>query len=137
MISARISERIGRRTIIVTGLTIMTIGLVVIGLLAAAAPLWLLAVLMMLVGLGGPTVSPPATTVLLDVVPEHQAGVATGVFNTSRQVGGALAVAVFGALLAHPDTFVRGVHTSLLIAAAVLALAAIFALFVPTSKEAS
>jgi MFS family permease len=136
-LSARISERIGRRTIIVTGLTLMTIGLAVIGLLAAAAPLWLLAVLMMLVGLGGPTVSPPATAVLLDVVPEHRAGVASGVFNTSRQVGGALAVAVFGALLAHPETFLHGVHTSLLIAAAVLALAAIFALFLPTTKEHS
>ena len=135
--SARLGERVGRRTVIVTGLAVMTAGLGVIGLLPAAAPLWLLAVLMMLVGLGGPTVSPPATAVLLDVVPEHQAGVASGVFNTSRQVGGALAVAVFGALLAHPETFLHGVHTSLLIAAAVLALAAIFTLFLPTTKEHS
>lgn len=56
-------------------------------------------------------------------------------FNTSRQVGGALAVAVFGGLLANPATFVHGVHTSLLIAAGVLALTTAAALFLPATKE--
>jgi MFS transporter, DHA2 family, methylenomycin A resistance protein len=41
------------------------------------------------------------------------------VFNTSRQIGGALAVAVFGALLAQPGTFLAALRTSLLLAAAV------------------
>jgi MFS transporter, DHA2 family, methylenomycin A resistance protein len=85
--SARIGERVGRKTIIVTGLALMTAGLAVIALLPAAAPLWLLALLMMLVGLGGPTVSPPATAVLLDAVPERQAGVASGVFNFDALLG--------------------------------------------------
>ena len=47
------------------------------------------------------------------------AGTASGVYNTSRQIGGALAVAVFGALLAQPATFIQGMRTSLLIAAGV------------------
>ena len=54
--------------------------------------------------------------------PTHQAGTASGVFNTSRQIGGALAIAVFGALIAGTD-FVHGLRLSLLIAA-VVALAA-------------
>jgi sugar phosphate permease len=66
---------------------------------------------------------PPLTAVLLNDVPGHRAGTASGVFNTSRQLGGALAIAVFGALLAQPDTFLHGLRTSLLIAA-VVALAA-------------
>jgi sugar phosphate permease len=74
---------------------------------------------MVLVGLAGPLVMPPATVLLLGAVPAHQAGVASGVFNTSRQVGGALAVAVFGALLAQPAGLMAGMRTSLLIAAAV------------------
>jgi DHA2 family methylenomycin A resistance protein-like MFS transporter len=135
--SARMSERLGRKTLIVVGLLLMAAGLAVIGLLPASTPLWLLAGLMVLVGLGGPTVSPPATAVLLDSVPEAQSGVASGVFNTSRQVGGALAIAVFGGLLADPATFVHGVHTSLLIAAAVIALTTVLALFLPTTKEHS
>jgi DHA2 family methylenomycin A resistance protein-like MFS transporter len=135
--SARISERLGPKTVIVTGLLLMTAGLTVLGLLPAASPLWLLSGLMVLVGLGGPTVSPPATAVLLDAVPEAQSGVASGVFNTSRQVGGALAIAVFGGLLADPGTFVRGVHTSLLLAAGVLGVTAVLALFLPSAKERS
>jgi DHA2 family methylenomycin A resistance protein-like MFS transporter len=42
---------------------------------------------------------------------------------------------VFGGLLTRPDTFVRGVHTSLLIAAGVLALTTVLALFLPTSPS--
>ena len=45
-------------------------------------------------------------------------------FNTSRQVGGALAVAVFGALLADQAAFLPGMRLSLLLAAAVALLAA-------------
>ncbi|TSD97397.1 MFS transporter [Skermania sp. ID1734] len=133
--SARISEHFGRRTVIATGLTLMTAGLAAVGLLPATAPLWLVSALMVLVGLGGPTVSPPATAVLLDTVPHHQAGVASGVFNTSRQIGGALAIAVFGGLLTNPDTFVRGVHASLLIAAAVTALTASLTLSLPRTTQ--
>ncbi len=133
--SARLGERLGRRTLIVAGLTVMAAGLAAIAVLPASAPVWLIALLMVLVGLGGPTVSPPATAVLLDAVPHHLAGVASGVFNTSRQIGGASAVAVFGGLLAQPGTFVRGVHTSLLIAAAVIVVAGILTLFLPTAAK--
>lgn len=79
---------------------------------------------MMLVGLGGPLVMPPVTAVLLNSVPGHLAGTASGVFNTSRQVGGALAVAVFGTLLARQGMFTHGLRVSLLIAAAVALAAA-------------
>ena len=135
--SARLAERFGRRTLIVAGLVFMTVGLAAVAMLPASAPLWAFAALMVLVGLGGPTVSPPATAVLLDAVPLDQAGVASGVFNTSRQVGGALAVAVFGGLLAQPGAFLPGVRASLWIAAGVLAVTAVLALFLPTAKEIS
>ena len=46
-------------------------------------------------------------------------GTAGGVLNTSRQAGGALAVAVFGALLAAPAGFETGMRVSLLLAAGV------------------
>jgi sugar phosphate permease len=71
---------------------------------------------------------PPATALLLNSVHGHLAGTASGVFNTSRQVGGALAVAVFGGLLADPATFMSGVRSSLLIAAAVVLVAGVAAL---------
>ena len=123
--TARLAERFGARALITTGLIAMTAGLVVIGLVPGPAPVAVLSVLMILVGLAGPMVMPPVMALLLHAVPAWRAGVASGVFNTSRQVGGALAVAVFGALLADRANFVHGLRVSLLIAAAV-ALAAVF-----------
>ena len=80
----------------------------------------MVAVLMLPVGLAGPLVLPPITALLLNSVPDGVAGTASGVFNTSRQLGGALAIAVFGALLAQPAGLAHGVRgTSLAIAAAV------------------
>jgi len=92
---------------------------------------------MMLVGLAGPLVMPPLMAVLLQAVPTARAGVASGVFNTSRQVGGALAVAVFGALLASRATFLPGLRASLLIAAAVALATAAVSLLIRPADEAS
>jgi EmrB/QacA subfamily drug resistance transporter len=118
--SARIVERLGARLPITLGLLAMTAGLGVLALMPAETPVWVLSGLMILVGLGGPLTMPPMTAVLLNHVPHERTGVASGVFNTSRQLGGALAVAVFGALLANGDHFLAGVRSSLLLAAGVL-----------------
>jgi EmrB/QacA subfamily drug resistance transporter len=122
--SARLAERLDARLLIGGGLGLMTTGLMLLAVVGSSTPIWVLAGLMVLVGLAGPLVSPPVTAVLLNSVPGHRAGTASGVFNTSRQVGGALAVAVFGALLAHPGTFLQGLRTSLLLAAGVALAAA-------------
>jgi MFS family permease len=134
--SARIVEKLGARPLIATGLALMTAGLAVLGFLPSSTPVWVLAALMVLIGLGGPLVMPPITAVLLNSVPEHQAGTAGGVFNTGRQVGGALAIAVFGSLLAHPATFMQGLLASLLIAAGVTFAAAMAGLLLrPTGHQ--
>jgi MFS transporter, DHA2 family, methylenomycin A resistance protein len=135
--SARVAERAGARLLVTGGLVVMTAGLVALAAVPAAAPVWLLAALMVLIGLGGPLVMPPVTGVLLNSVPGDRAGTASGVFNTSRQVGGALAVAVFGALLARQDTFTHGLHVSLLIAAAVVLAAAGIAAMLRTPRRAA
>jgi MFS transporter, DHA2 family, methylenomycin A resistance protein len=126
-VSPRLTERLGARALITGGMMLMAVGLVSLAVVgtAGAAPVWVLAALMIPVGLAGPLVTPPVTMVLLDSVPAGQAGTASGVFNTSRQAGGALAVAVFGALLAHRATFLAGLRTSLLLAAGVALAAAV------------
>jgi sugar phosphate permease len=92
---------------------------------------------MVLVGLGGPLIMPPMTGVLLNSVPAYRHGTASGVFNTSRQVGGALAVAVFGALLANGGTFMQGLRASLLVAAAVAIAASAVSLLLPHVRRAT
>jgi sugar phosphate permease len=132
----RLGERLGPRALVTTGLLAMMTGLTVIALLPAPAPVPVLSALMILVGLAGPLVMPPVMALLLQAVPARRAGVASGLFNTSRQVGGALAVAVFGVLLASRSTFVPGMRDSLLIAAAVaLAAAGVSLLIRPARRD--
>ncbi len=135
--TARLAGRFGARTLIVAGMCCMTVGLVVISLMPGSAPAADLAALMMLVGLAGPLVMPPAIILLLHAVPARRAGVASGVLNTSRQVGGALAIAVFGALLASRVMFLHGLRVSLLIAAAVALAAAAVSLLLSRSRASS
>jgi DHA2 family methylenomycin A resistance protein-like MFS transporter len=72
--------------------------------------------------------------VLLDAIPADQAGMAAGLLNSSRQVGGTLAVAVFGAMIAHRASFLPGMRASLLIAVIVLAAAAAAAFSLPRRR---
>ncbi|PWI05095.1 MFS transporter [Streptomyces sp. NWU339] len=124
--SARIAERTGPRVPVIAGLVLIAAGSIALAVLPASAPVWASALLLIPVGLGGPLVMPPTTAVLLEHVPAEQTGTASGVFNTSRQIGGALAVAVFGALISGTAGFQHGLRISLTLAA-VVALAAALA----------
>ena len=126
-LSAPVVERVGARATIVAGLTLMALGAIALTVVPASAPVWVTAALLLPVGLAGPLVMPPTTALLLDAVPAHRAGTASAAFNTSRQIGGALAVAVFGALLASSGGFVHGLHVSLIIAGLVAAVVALTA----------
>ncbi|MCK4120456.1 MFS transporter [Ralstonia nicotianae] len=132
--SARLAARWSPRVVIVAGLLSMSLGLFALSALPASTAVWQLCVLMMLVGLAGPLVAPPVTAVLLASVPASLAGTAAGVFNTSRQVGGALAVAVFGALLAQSSTFMTGMRTSLMLAGGIAIATALAGLRLQTSR---
>ncbi len=120
----RVVARVGARVVVATGLVVMALGLLAIAIVPVAAPIDVVAALMVLVGLAGPTVIPPVIAVLLNAVPAHRAGAASGVLNSSRQLGGALAVAAFGGLLAAPS----GMRVSLLLAAVVVVTGAVAAL---------
>ncbi|OXY91273.1 MFS transporter [Streptomyces diastatochromogenes] len=115
--AAWFAARFGQRMPVIAGQLVMAAGLVLLCLAPASAPTWLLVLLMIPVGAGGSLAVPAVTAMLLDRVPAERAGTAGGVLNASRQVGGALAVAVFGALVARQAGFFHGLRTSLLIAA--------------------
>ncbi|WP_413812981.1 MFS transporter [Streptomyces sp. OE57] len=121
-ISTRFARSVGLRASITGGLLLMASGMIVLTVLPATAPVWAVSALMIPVGLGGPLIMPPPAAHLLDHVPGHRAGVASGILNTARQIGGTLAVAVFGSLLAdhgHAE-FLHGPRTSLVITVVVL-----------------
>jgi MFS transporter, DHA2 family, methylenomycin A resistance protein len=109
----------------------MAAGLTTIAFLPAETTTWVLAAVMILVGLAGPLVIPTITAVLLNSFEGQHAGTVSGIFNTSRQIGGALAMAVFGSLLARSTTYLQGFSTSLLIAAGLALAMAVLATRLP------
>jgi MFS transporter, DHA2 family, methylenomycin A resistance protein len=60
---------------------------------------------------------------------------AAGLLNSSRQVGGTLAVAVFGAMIAQRASFLTGMRASLLIAVVALSAAAAAAFTLPRRRN--
>ncbi len=126
--SGRISNRFGPRVPIFGGLGAMAVGLFLLATATRLDSAVLVAVLVLLIGTGGSVAMPAATAVVLDNAPPAQAGTASAVFNTFRQVGGAVAIAVFGALVAAPGGFVRGMQISLVLAAIIVATMAVASL---------
>jgi len=133
--SAKVAARFGPRVPITAGLLVSTLGLLAL-LLASTGPdhgLLVLALVPAGVGLG--FALPSVIVVLLDAVPADQAGMGAGLFNSSRQVGGTLAVAVFGAMIAHRASFLAGMRASLLIAVLVMLAATAAATALPRSRR--
>ncbi|WP_427918344.1 MFS transporter [Streptomyces sp. cg40] len=118
--TARLTKRYGPRVPIVGGFLLMGASLTVLAVLPASAPVWLIALVMIPIGCCGPLAMQPTTGLLLENVLAHRSGVASAVFNTSRQIGGALAVAAFGALLASRTDPLPGLRASLFIAAVIV-----------------
>ena len=67
--------------------------------LTADTPFWLLTVCYVLFGFGFAMVNSPITNTAVSGMPRERAGVAAAIASTSRQVGGALGVAVLGAVV--------------------------------------
>lgn len=121
----RLVERVGPRLPIVGGQLLMAASFIGLAFVPAAIPVWVLSVVMIPVGLTAGFINPPVSAVLLNHVDARLAGVASGIYNTSRQVGGALAIAVFGTLLASSADLLDGMRSCMIIAAVlVLATAA-------------
>lgn len=135
--SGPVTNRFGARLPVVAGLTSMAIGLVAALIVAPLGDPILIAVCIIPIGAGGALAMPSVTGVVLEGVPARQAGTASAVFNTFRQVGGAVAIAVFGALIADPDRVVLGLRLSLGIAATLLVLAALSSLRIRPRADAA
>lgn len=133
IVSGRLTNRFGARVPVVFGLTAMVVGFVSQIVTAPLGSAGFVAVGLILTGLGGSVAMPPVTSVVLASVPASRAGTASAVFNTFRQVGGAVAIAVFGALIADGAHFVDGLRISFALAAAVILVAAVASLFLRTS----
>ena len=139
-LAGRASDRLGSRWLMAGGMTLVSLCLVVFAQLDAGSAYWSLLPGMILGGVGMAVTMTPMTAAALSSVPVDKAGVGSGMLNTFRQVGGALGIAVMGAILASEsssalaagqsqvDAFVHGLHRALYVAAAIALAAALVAM---------
>ncbi|MFB6982024.1 MFS transporter [Streptomyces scopuliridis] len=137
-IAGVLTDRVGGRPVVVVGLALQALGLGLFALViepdvsyAAQLPALVIS------GVGmGLYFAPSASLVMSSVRPAEQ-GIASGTNNALREVGGALGVAVLGAVFAAqggyrtPDTFTDGTVPALWIGAGLVALGALTALLIP------
>ena len=99
--SAKLVERFGQRAVVASGLAITAVGG---GLLAVTssvdASYWWFAVGVVVQALGMGITTAPSTGAIMRSLPLHKAGVGSAVNDTTRELGGALGVAVMGSLVA-------------------------------------
>ncbi|MBW3088223.1 MFS transporter [Bifidobacterium sp. 82T24] len=96
VVGGRIITARGSKFSITLGLAVMIAGFLIEFLAPAPIPVGVITVGLGVVGFGAAITTPAAAGVVLKSVDGSQAGIASAMFNTFRQVGGAIGVAVFG-----------------------------------------
>jgi len=137
--AGRSSDRLGSRWLMTAGMTLVGCSLLIFAQLQPDSSYFQLLPGMILGGVGMATTMTPMTAAVLSSVPVDKAGVGSGMLNTFRQVGGALGIALMGAILASgsntaladgaskTDAFMNGLHHALYVAAAIAFAAALTA----------
>ena len=129
--AGKLSDRVGSRWLIAGGLTLVGVSLILFSRLGVGDGFWDLLPALVIGGIGMASVMTPMSAAAMGSVPVAKAGVASGVLNTFRQVGGALGIAVMGAILTSRESsalaggadpkhaFVDGLHVAFIVAAGI------------------
>src|SRR5215211_7623150 len=99
-ISGRLSDHIGVRWILTTGLTLVTVGILLITSRVTPTTNWrTLLPALLITGTGMGMTFAPMTAAAMSRVPPRISGSASGILNTSRNIGQLLGIAVLGSVL--------------------------------------
>lgn len=93
-------QRFGNKKVVTVGLILVTTSFVLFTTLQPNSAAIHVIALTMLMGLGMANVMAPCTDSIMGSLPRAKAGVGSAVNDTTRQMGGAVGVAVFGSLMA-------------------------------------
>jgi len=107
--------RIGARITCTAGLLLMAAALVVLAQLTGTSSYWLVAVGLIPLGAGMGLAMTPATSGITSALPASQQGVGSAINDLSREVGGAVGIAVLASILT--STYQSHLHLSHLPAA--------------------
>ncbi len=98
-VAALLSNRMGVKPVLIAGMSLLGVGLLTFTQLDVDGSYWRdLFPGFLLVGIGMPFVFVPVTIAAVAGVSYDQAGLASGLINTSQQIGGALGIAVLAAV---------------------------------------
>jgi MFS transporter, DHA2 family, methylenomycin A resistance protein len=123
----RIVSRVGSRVPIAAGFAVAATGLALLVVSDAGSGYAPLLAAFLLWGIGLGFVTPAVVAAAIAAVPKARAGLASAINNTARQAGGAIGIAVAGAVAGSPargGAFVSGLHAVALAAAALYLVAA-------------
>jgi EmrB/QacA subfamily drug resistance transporter len=98
-LTPKLAARFGARNVCVTGLVLVAAGLVIISRVTAGSPYWLLLAGLIPLGVGMGAAMTPATAAITEGLPAAQQGVGSALNDLSREVGGALGIAVVGSIV--------------------------------------
>jgi len=96
--SAAAAEKVGTGPVMATGFVLVAAGFGVLALIQPDSSYLVLVVALVLLGAGMSLTAAPATGSIMSAVPHAKAGVGSAVNDTTREVGGALGIAVLGSL---------------------------------------
>ena len=99
-ISPRLVERVGTKVVVGTGLLLAAAGTAVMSQIPVEDGYLVMAGGMMIMATGMGLVMAPATESIMGSLPPAKAGVGSAMNDTTRQMGGALGVAILGSVLA-------------------------------------
>ncbi len=97
--SARLAERFGTKAVVTVGLLTAAGGLLFLANATADSGYPLVAATLVTVGVGIGLAGTPATDSIMGAVPIEKVGIGSAVNDTTREIGGALGVAVLGSAL--------------------------------------
>jgi DHA2 family multidrug resistance protein-like MFS transporter len=97
--SAAIAARLGSGRTMALGFLLVGAGFALLVPVTPDTPYVVLAAALALMGAGMAITAAPATTSIMSAVPQSKAGVASAVNDTTRELGGALGIAVLGTIV--------------------------------------
>jgi EmrB/QacA subfamily drug resistance transporter len=98
-LSARFVERIGTKRVVLVGLGLITTGLLLLSTIAPDTPYVVVISFFVVMASGMGMTMAPATESVMGSLPRDMAGVGSAINDTTRQVGGALGVAIIGSVV--------------------------------------
>jgi EmrB/QacA subfamily drug resistance transporter len=98
-LAPKAAAKFGSRPVCVTGLVLIAGALIILAQLGSVTPYWVLAAGLLVLGAGMGAAMTPATSAITSALPSRQQGVASAMNDLSREVGGALGIAVIGSIM--------------------------------------